>query len=109
MVLNPLIGAVRHELSSYEFTAVVCVEHSELAAALPLPGCLVALDGVRNCYRGIGQHGPCKENGPLAHLLWILVFDDQNNQIGLMNFASVYFVVQYGARRDLDEGDVMIR
>ena len=28
---------------------------------------------------------PCKENGPLAHLLWILVFDDQHNQIGLMN------------------------
>ena len=27
----------------------------------------------------------CKENGPLAHLLWILVFDDQHNQIGLMN------------------------
>ena len=26
-----------------------------------------------------------KENGPLAHLLWILVFDDQHNQIGLMN------------------------
>ena len=28
---------------------------------------------------------PCKENGPLAHLLWILVFDVQHNQIGLMN------------------------
>jgi len=27
----------------------------------------------------------CKENGPLTHLLWILVFDDQHNQIGLMN------------------------
>ena len=27
----------------------------------------------------------CKENGPLAHLLWILVFDVQHNQIGLMN------------------------
>ena len=27
----------------------------------------------------------CKENGPLAQLLWILVFDDQHNQIGLMN------------------------
>ena len=25
----------------------------------------------------------CKENGPLAHLVWILVFDDQHNQIGL--------------------------
>ena len=36
----------------------------------------------------------CKENGPLAHLLWILVFDDQHNQIGLMNLQSVYFVVQ---------------
>ena len=31
-------------------------------------------------------HTPiCKENGPLAHLLWILVFDDQHDQIGLMN------------------------
>ena len=27
----------------------------------------------------------CKESGPLAHLFWILVFDDQHNQIGLMN------------------------
>ena len=27
----------------------------------------------------------CKENGPLAHLLWILVFDNQHNQIGLMS------------------------
>ena len=27
----------------------------------------------------------CKENRPLAHLLWILVFDDQHNQIRLMN------------------------
>ena len=26
-----------------------------------------------------------KENGPYAHLLWILVFDDQHNKIGLMN------------------------
>jgi hypothetical protein len=25
----------------------------------------------------------CEENGPLAHLLWILVFDDQQDQIGL--------------------------
>ena len=28
--------------------------------------------------------GDFKENGPLAHLVWILVFDDQYNQIGLM-------------------------
>ena len=26
----------------------------------------------------------CKENGPLTHLLWILMFDDQQDQIGLM-------------------------
>jgi hypothetical protein len=39
--------------------------------------------------------GPCcKKNGPLAHLLWILVFDDQHNQIGLMSLASACFVVQ---------------
>jgi hypothetical protein len=35
--------------------------------------------------KGTVDHGICKENGPLAHLLWILVFDDQRNQIGLMN------------------------
>ena len=34
----------------------------------------------------------CKENGPLAHLLWILVFDDQHNQTN--KFTSNYFVVQ---------------
>jgi hypothetical protein len=26
----------------------------------------------------------CKENGPYTHLLWILVFDYQQDQIGLM-------------------------
>ena len=31
----------------------------------------------------------CKENGPLAHLLCILVFDDQHNQIGLMNLQVI--------------------
>ena len=31
----------------------------------------------------------CKENGPLAHLLWILVFDDQHNQIELMNLQVI--------------------
>ena len=31
----------------------------------------------------------CKENGPLAHLLWILVFDDQHNQIRLMNLQVI--------------------
>ena len=31
----------------------------------------------------------CKENGPLAHLLWILVFDDQHNQIVLMNLQVI--------------------
>ena len=36
----------------------------------------------------------CKENGPLAHLLWILVFDDQHNQVGLMNLQVIIFVVQ---------------
>ena len=33
--------------------------------------------------------GHCKENGPLAHLLWILVFDDQHNQIGLSLLVSI--------------------
>ena len=27
----------------------------------------------------------CKENGPLAHLVWILVFNDQHDQVGLIN------------------------
>ena len=36
----------------------------------------------------------CKENGPKAHLLWILVFDDQHNQVGLMNLQVIVFVVQ---------------
>ena len=31
----------------------------------------------------------CKENGPLAHLLWILVFDDQDNQIGQMKLQVI--------------------
>jgi hypothetical protein len=26
----------------------------------------------------------CKKNGPLAHLVWILVFDDQHDQVKLM-------------------------
>jgi len=33
--------------------------------------------------------GMCKENGPLAHLLWILVFDGQHNQIELMNLQVI--------------------
>jgi hypothetical protein len=26
-----------------------------------------------------------KENGPLTHLVWILVFENQHDQVGLMN------------------------
>ena len=29
--------------------------------------------------------GDCKENGPFANLVWILVFDDQHDQVGLMS------------------------
>jgi len=41
-----------------------------------------------------GRHLPevvlaCKENGSLAHLLWILVFDDQHNQVGLINLQVI--------------------
>ena len=57
MALNPLVGAVRRELSCREFTAVVRAEHTEFAAAL-LRGCLVALDGIRSCRLGIKQHDP---------------------------------------------------
>ena len=39
----------------------------------------VALECGRRVY------GMCKENGPLAHLVWILVFDDQHDQVKLMN------------------------
>ena len=35
------------------------------------------------------SHSMCKENGPLAYLLWILVFDNQHNQIGLMNLQVI--------------------
>ena len=55
---DPLIGAIRHELSCCEFTIIVHAEHPKLAAALLLHGCLVALDGVHNCCLGIEQHGP---------------------------------------------------
>ena len=58
MALNPLVGTVRRELSCREFTVVVRAEHPELAAALLLRGCLVALDGVRSCRLRIEQHGP---------------------------------------------------
>jgi len=50
----------------------------------------------------------CKENGPLAHLLWILMFDDQQDQIGLM-CLRVLVCRPIGCKSDLDEGDVMIR
>ena len=40
---------------------------------------------LRREYKTGDYHGACKENGPYAYLLWILVFDDQHNQIGLMN------------------------
>ena len=35
------------------------------------------------------DQGGYKENGPLAYLLWILVFDDQHNQIGLMKLQVI--------------------
>ena len=35
------------------------------------------------------SEGGCKENGPQAQLLWILVFDDQHNQVGLMNLQVI--------------------
>ena len=43
--------------------------------------------------------GDGKENGPLAHLLWILVFDDQHNQIGLMNLQVI--VLQFNRMQDV--------
>ena len=58
MALNPLVGVVRRELGRCELATVVRAEHPELAAALLLRGCLVALDGVRSCCLGIQQHGP---------------------------------------------------
>ena len=57
MALNPLVGAVRHELVCCELVAIVRAEHLELAAVL-LRGCLMALDGVCSCCLGIEQHDP---------------------------------------------------
>jgi hypothetical protein len=34
----------------------------------------------------------CKENWPLAHLVWILVFDDQQDQVELKLFASIFYI-----------------
>ena len=43
----------------------------------------------RGC-RGYRQEKEeCKENAPLDNLLWILVFDDQHNKIGLMNLQVI--------------------
>jgi len=41
-----------------------------------LTDCSIVREVVGQCVR--------KENGHLTHLLWILVFDDQQDQIGLM-------------------------
>ena len=41
------------------------------------------------CRERFGGDCDYKENGPYAHLLWILVFDDQHNQIGLMNLQVI--------------------
>ena len=56
-------------------------------------------------------HAPsCKENGPLPHLVWILVFDDQHDQVGLMNLQVFVLLsnrvqMRLGQRR---HGDSMI-
>ena len=39
--------------------------------------------------------GWCKENGPYAHLLWILVFDDQHNQIRLINLQVIINLIHF--------------
>ena len=41
----------------------------------------------------------CKENGLQAHLLWILVFDDQHNQIKLMNLQVT--ILQFNKVQDV--------
>jgi hypothetical protein len=63
VALNPLVGAVRRELSCREFAAIVRAEHPELAATLFLRGCLVALDGICNCHLRIEQHNPHAAGG----------------------------------------------
>ena len=40
-----------------------------------------------------------RENRPLANLLWILVFDDQHNQIGLMKLQVI--VLQFNRIQDV--------
>ena len=52
-----------------------------------------------SCWHQSPKRGDCKENGPLAYLLWILVFDDQHNQIGLMNLQL--FVLQFNRVQDV--------
>ena len=46
-----------------------------------------------------GDEGCCKENGPETHLLQILVFDDQYNQIRLMNLQVI--VLQFNRVQDM--------
>jgi hypothetical protein len=53
-----------------------------------ITGCLLRCDlhGVSLLKASLEVKAPwCKENGPLAHLVWVLVFEDQPDQIGLMN------------------------
>jgi hypothetical protein len=57
VVLNPLVGAVCHELSCRELATVVRAEHPELVATL-LRGYLVALDGACSCHFGVEQLSP---------------------------------------------------
>jgi hypothetical protein len=58
VALDPLVGAVRRELSRCELAVVVRVQHLKLAAALLLRGSLVVLDGIRSCPLGVEKDNP---------------------------------------------------
>jgi hypothetical protein len=58
VALNALIRAVRRELSHSEFTAVVGVQHAQLAAALRLRSDLHTHDGVRSLSLAAKDHHP---------------------------------------------------
>ena len=42
-----------------------------------------------NRENSVTKLSPCKENGPVANLLWILVIDDEHNQIELINLQVI--------------------
>jgi len=57
VALDPVVGAVRCELSRHELAAIVHAQHTELAATLLRSG-LMALDGFRSSCLGVEEDRP---------------------------------------------------